>query len=159
MYGFETFLAVVIVCIDDDKRSLDDLLRCKHSLNGSPRLCPAFRQSSRDIVDILESVVHSYIMRRANRGNAVSDDFFKLLLGILADDKYHMIETASIASPTGSNCLIPVPKRLPIPAAMISNVVFITSSSYYLLFHCYTLRQISRLIHIQALGYRHIVAE
>ena len=32
-------------------------------------------------------------------------------------------------------------------------------SSYYLLFHCHTLRQISRLIHIQALGYRHIVAE
>ena len=32
-------------------------------------------------------------------------------------------------------------------------------SSYYLLFHCHTLRQISWLIHIQALGYRHIVAE
>ena len=32
------------------------------------------------------------------------------------------------ASSTGSNCLIPVPKRLPIPAAMISNVVFIIFS-------------------------------
>ena len=29
------------------------------------------------------------------------------------------------SSSTGSNCFIPVPKRLPIPAAMISNVVFI----------------------------------
>ena len=27
---------------------------------------------------------------------------------------------------TGSNCFIPVPNRLPIPAAMISNVVFIS---------------------------------
>ena len=43
--------------IDDDKRSLDDLLRCKHSLTGSPRLCPAFWQSSRDIIDILESIL------------------------------------------------------------------------------------------------------
>lgn len=30
------------------------------------------------------------------------------------------------ASSTGSNCFIPVPNRLPIPAAMISNVVFIS---------------------------------
>lgn len=30
-------------------------------------------------------------------------------------------------SSTGSSCLIPIPKRLPIPAAMISNVVFIIS--------------------------------
>ena len=93
MYGFETFLAVVIVRIDDDKRSLDDLLRCKHGLTGSPRLCPAFWQSSRDIIDILESIVNSYIMRRANGGNAITDDLFELFLDILADDKYYMIET------------------------------------------------------------------
>lgn len=30
------------------------------------------------------------------------------------------------SSSTGSNCFIPVPNRLPIPAAMISNVVFIS---------------------------------
>ena len=71
---------------------------------------------------ILESVVHSYIMRSANRGNAVSDDLFELLLNILTNDKYHMIEA----------CLIPVPKRLPIPAAMISIVVFIAFSPHLL---------------------------
>ena len=38
---------------------------------------------------------------------------------------------------TGSNCLIPVPKRLPIPAAMIRNAVFIVFSLCYLLFHCF----------------------
>ena len=93
MDGLEAFLAIVIISIDDDKRSLDDLLRYKHSLTGSPRLCPAFWQSSRDIIDILESIVNSYIMRRANGGNAIADDFFELLLDILADDKYYMIET------------------------------------------------------------------
>ena len=46
MDGFEAFLAIVIICIDDNERGLDDLLRCKHSLTGSPRLCTAFRQSS-----------------------------------------------------------------------------------------------------------------
>lgn len=30
----------------------------------------------------------------------------------------------SLCKPTGSNCLIPPPKRDPIPAAMISNIVF-----------------------------------
>lgn len=35
------------------------------------------------------------------------------------------------ASSTGYNCLIPVPKRLPIPAAMISNVVFIVISHFF----------------------------
>ena len=63
MDGLKAFLAIVIVCIDDDKRSLDDLLRCKHSLTGSPRLCTFFRQSSRNVVDILESVVYSYVVR------------------------------------------------------------------------------------------------
>lgn len=44
-------------------------------------------------------------------------------------------------SPTGSSCLMPVPKRLPIPAAMISSVVdfvvFISLSSFtHMLFYC-----------------------
>ena len=47
------------------------------------------------------------------------------------DDAGHIIMDYSIhdaiEASTGSNCLIPVPKRLPIPAAMISNVVFILS--------------------------------
>ena len=67
MYGFETFLAIVIVCIDDDKRSLDDLLRCKHSLTSSPRFCAAFWQSSRDIIDILESILYKGILKLQKR--------------------------------------------------------------------------------------------
>ena len=68
MNSLEAFLAIVIICIDYNKRSLDDLLRCKDGLTGSPRFCPAFWQSSRDIVDILESVVYSYIGNCETRG-------------------------------------------------------------------------------------------
>ena len=53
---------IVIICIDDDERSFNYVLRCKHSLSGSPRLCTAFWKFSRNIADILESVVHSYIV-------------------------------------------------------------------------------------------------
>ena len=91
---FETFFAIVIICINDDERSINHIFSRKHGLTGSPRLCPAFRQSSRDIVNILESIVHSYIMRRANGGNTITDDLFELFLDILADDKYYMVETS-----------------------------------------------------------------
>lgn len=64
MYGFETFLAIVIICIYDNERGLDDILCCKDCLTRPPRFCPAFWQSSRDIIDILESIVNSYTMRR-----------------------------------------------------------------------------------------------
>ena len=94
MDSLKAFLAIVIICIDYNERGLDYLLGYKHGLSGSPRLCTAFRKFSRNIVDILESIVNSYIMRRANGGNAITDDFFELLLDILTDDKYHMIETS-----------------------------------------------------------------
>ena len=38
-------------------------------INYSPRLCTAFRQSSRNILNILESIVYSYIMIGANGSN------------------------------------------------------------------------------------------
>ena len=94
MNSLETFFAIVIICIDNDERGLDDLLRCQHSLTGSPRLCTSFRQSSRNVVDILESIVYRYIVRGTNGGNAVSDDLFEFFLDILADDKYYMVETS-----------------------------------------------------------------
>ena len=92
MNSLEAFFAIVIVCIDHNKRSLDDLLCCKHCLTSSPRLCTTFRQSSRNIVNILKSVVYSYIMSGANSCNTVTDNLFKLFLNILADNKYHMVK-------------------------------------------------------------------
>ena len=83
MNRLEAFLAIIIICIDHNKRGLDDILCCKDCLTCSPRFRATFRQSSRNIIDILESIVHSYTMRIANGGNAISDDLFELLLDIL----------------------------------------------------------------------------
>src|SRR5699024_2805366 len=94
MNRLEAFLSIVIICIDHNERSINHIFRCKDGLASPPRLSPAFRQSPRAVVDILESVVHSYTIRSANRGNAFSDDFFELLLDILSDDKYHKIEAS-----------------------------------------------------------------
>ena len=88
----EALLAIVIVRINHNERCVENLLRCKHSLSGSPRLRSSFRQNPRDIVNILKSIIHGYIMRRANGGNAITDHLFKFLLNLLADNKYHMVE-------------------------------------------------------------------
>ncbi len=69
MNSLESFLAIVIVCVNDDERSFNYVLRCKHGLTGSPRFCTACWKFSRNIVDILKCVVHSYIMSGANRSN------------------------------------------------------------------------------------------
>ena len=94
MNRLEAFLAIIIVCIDHNKRGLDDLLCGKYCLTGSPRLCPAFRQSSRNVLNILERLVYRYIMSGADGGDPITDDLFKLLLDILTDDKYHMVEAS-----------------------------------------------------------------
>ena len=94
MDSLEAFLSIVIICIDYYERGLDYLLRYKYCLSSSPRLCTACRKFSRNIIDILESIVHSYVMRRANSGNTITNDLFELLLDILTDDKYHMVEAS-----------------------------------------------------------------
>ena len=94
MDSLEAFLAIVIISINDNKRGINHIFCSKHGLSGSPRFCTAFRQSPRDVVDILESVVHSYTMRSANRSNAITNNLFELFLDIPADDKHHMIEAS-----------------------------------------------------------------
>ena len=94
MDSLEAFLAIVIICIDDNERSINHIFRCKDGLTGSPRLCTAFRKFSRNIVNVLESVIHSYIMRRTNGGNAIADDLFELFLDILANDKDHVVKAS-----------------------------------------------------------------
>ena len=67
--GFNHVVFIIRKDIEKEfKEVIGDLLRCKDGLASPPRLCPAFRQNSRDVVDILESVVHSYIMSRADSG-------------------------------------------------------------------------------------------
>ena len=43
MNRLEAFLAIIIICIDHNKRSLDDILCCKDCLTRPPRLCTSFR--------------------------------------------------------------------------------------------------------------------
>ena len=93
MNSLKALLTIVIICINHNKRGINHIFRRKHSLTGSPRLCPTFWHSSRNIVNILESIVNSYIMRGANRVNTITDNLFELFLDILADDKYHMIKS------------------------------------------------------------------
>ena len=93
MDGTETFLAIVVIGIDHDERCAKNILCCKHGLTGSPRFCTAFRQSARDVVTILERVVYRYLMIGADRGDAITDHLFELLLDILADNKNYMVET------------------------------------------------------------------
>ena len=61
--SLEAFLAIVIICVDHNERGINHVFCSKHGLTGSPRLCPAFRKFSRNIVDILKRIIHSYIMR------------------------------------------------------------------------------------------------
>ena len=89
-----SFFSIIIICIDNNKWLIQNLLCSKYSLSGSPRLCTTFRQSSRNVVDILESVVYSYVVRGANGGNAIADNLFEFLLNILTYNKYYMIETS-----------------------------------------------------------------
>ena len=47
MDSLKAFLSIVIICVDHNEWGINRFLRCKHSLTGSPRLCPAFRKFSR----------------------------------------------------------------------------------------------------------------
>ena len=94
MNSLEAFLAIVIICIDHNERSLNNLLRCKHGLTSSPRLCTAYWKFSRNIVDVLKSVIHGHVMGSIDCYNSVANDLFELFLDILTDNKYHMIEAS-----------------------------------------------------------------
>ena len=100
MDSLEALLAVVIVCIDHDERGINHIFSSKHGLPSSPRLCTACRKFSRNIVDILESVVYSHIVRRTNGSNTITDDLFELLLDILTDasQTYKDIHSNSVAT-------------------------------------------------------------
>ena len=59
---------------------------------SSPQARPVQFPSS--LYVLLKSIVHSYAMRKANSSNAITNNLFELFLDILADDKYHIVETS-----------------------------------------------------------------
>jgi len=90
----ETLFSIIIVCVDYDERSVNYTLCRKHGLTSSPRFCTTFRKFSRNIVDVLESIVYGYVMRRANSFNPVADDLFEFFFDILPNNKYYMVESS-----------------------------------------------------------------
>ena len=88
------------------------------------------------------NAIYSYIVRGANGGNAIADDLFEFLLDILTDYKDHMIETSldrimdRVIHDDMSSIIHwlqlfdSCSKTATDTSCMISNVVFITSSSF-----------------------------
>ena len=102
-------------------------------LAGSPGLRPVcgLCKAARKIIQLLISICHiSNLLIRLPMTS------FEILLKILSDDENDPVKTSlqcvldgvihddlSIGS-TGSSCLMPPPKRLPIPAAIIAKCCF-----------------------------------
>ena len=91
---FEAFLAIVVVSIDDRKRSIDDVARRKNSLACSPWFCAAFRkgESLRKVVRFLERIVN-FILFTGSVFDMLSEDLLKVML----DDKAHSAEARLIS--------------------------------------------------------------
>ena len=93
MHRTETFLSIIIICINYNKRRIDQILRCKHRLSGSPRLRSSLRKFTWDILDILECIIHLHIVLRTDIRDTIADYVLKIFLNILTDNKDHMVET------------------------------------------------------------------
>ena len=89
----ETFLAIIVVRIDHDKRRIDQILCRKYCLSGSPGLRSSLRELARDITDILKRVIYLYIKPGTNIRDTVANRILKIFLNILTNNKNHMVET------------------------------------------------------------------
>ena len=85
MHRTETFLSIIIICINYNKRRIDQILRCKHRLSGSPRLRSSLRKFTWDILDILECIIHLHIVLRTDIRDTIADYVLKIFLNILTD--------------------------------------------------------------------------
>ena len=90
----EAFLAVVVVSIDDCKRSVDDVSGRENCLACTPRFCAAFREgiTRRKIGAFLESVVH-FVLLAGTVFDVIFEDVFKVVL----DDEAHPAESCLIS--------------------------------------------------------------
>ena len=84
------FFPVIIVCIDNDKRLIENFFRCKNCLTGSPWLGAAFRlfETVRKIFQFLERIFYF-----CDFLNSFSNDMTEFLLQILPDNKNHFIKS------------------------------------------------------------------
>ena len=85
-----SFFSIIIICIDNNKRLIQNLLCRKYSLSGSPgfRAVSRFRKSLRQIIKLLE-----YIFYFRNFLNTLADHSAKLFFQIFTDNKHYFIKS------------------------------------------------------------------
>ena len=88
----QTLFSVIVICIDDHERRFQHLFCGQHRLPCAPGLCAPFRELTRDIVQILEGIVHRHALRCTHGSDPVPDHLPELCLDVLADHEYHMVE-------------------------------------------------------------------
>ena len=90
MYLHISFFSIIIICIDNNKRLIQNLLCRKYSLSGSPgfRAVSRFRKSLRQIIKLLE-----YIFYFRNFLNTLADHSAKLFFQIFTDNKHYFVKS------------------------------------------------------------------
>ena len=85
---YKRLFAIIVICIDHDKRFLHDILHAKDRLSGSPRFrsSPGILPTSREFIHRLVC-----ILDRNQLLDPLSDNLLKILLDILADNKDNLI--------------------------------------------------------------------
>ena len=93
MQFYKRFFSIIIICINHSKSRINQRLRCQHCLSGSPWFRPSNRHLSRNIVDILKTILYINTLRGTNFFNSVSNYFFKIFFNILPDNKNNLIKS------------------------------------------------------------------
>ena len=86
----KAFFSIIIVCIDDSERSIDDILAAEDGMSGAEGFLTAFRygKAFRKSIQLLVCVSDiGYFL------DAVSNDFLEIFLQIFADDEDDAVET------------------------------------------------------------------
>ena len=85
-----SFFSIIIICIDNNKWLIQNLLCSKYSLSGSPgfRAVSRFRKSLRQIIKLLE-----YIFYFRNFLNTLADHSAKLFFQIFTDNKHYFVKS------------------------------------------------------------------
>ena len=96
----KSFLAIVVVSIDNGERLLDDILAGQNCLAGAPGFATLSGNfvPGGDGVLLLESIGNLNAQVGTGLFNAVADGFLESLLNVVADDKDNLVKPASMAS-------------------------------------------------------------
>ena len=99
MQFYKRFFSIIIICINHSKSRINQRLRCQHCLSGSPWFRPSNRHLSRNIVDILKTILYINTLRGTNFFNSVPNYLSKIRLNIFSNNKNNLIKSCF-------NCII-----------------------------------------------------